>query len=436
MHRHRSAIQDAVPGRVKMGFSVEHKIYKEGSLTELKRDKIKLMLTRPVNIKGIAWPLDYVTNNGGDFVGYIMPKAQGIPLQPTIFVKPYFEKCLPNWSRRDLVVVCLKFLEYMQTLHAANILVGDINPLNILINKNSDDVWLVDTDSFQIENYPCPVGTVNFTAPEIQGRKYTSFLRTKEHELFAVATMLFMILLPGKPPYSQQGGGTPGENIRNMRFPYPFHNNKEDIQHRSENLPSGPYRFIWSHLSWELKEAFHETFRKNNRVSLERWLELFEKYKFSIEKRYLSDKLFPIEAKVIDGVDASCGKCGSVFRVQKQHAEYFKSKQKDLLCPVCVNEIRLRELARQAQDTQNEKSGGPPPTVRTIRPARTHLPRPPVTGVPRRTSVPPSGDNDAWAGGAVFVGLTAAGYAFGGPLGGLGVAAVLGILAATAGRGE
>jgi CRISPR system Cascade subunit CasA len=24
MHRHRSAIQDAVPGRVKMGFSVEH----------------------------------------------------------------------------------------------------------------------------------------------------------------------------------------------------------------------------------------------------------------------------------------------------------------------------------------------------------------------------------------------------------------------------
>lgn len=249
--------------------SVVCKIYKKESLTELKRDKIKLMLTRQVDIRGIAWPIDYVMNKGGDFVGYVMPKAQGVPLQPTIFVKPHFEKCLPDWTRMDLAVVCLKFLEHMQTLHAANILVGDINPLNILINKDSDDVWFVDTDSFQIENYPCPVGTVNFTAPEIQGQKYTSFLRTKDHELFAVATMLFMILLPGKPPYSQQGGGTPGENIKNMQFRYPFRNEDENIEHRGEKLPSGPYRFIWSHLSFGIKEAFHETFRENKRVSLE-----------------------------------------------------------------------------------------------------------------------------------------------------------------------
>lgn len=226
------------------------KIYKQEKLTNLKRDKIKLMLTRCLGEKGIAWPIDFVVNEAGEFVGYIMPRAHGVPLQPTIFVKPYFEKCLPSWTRKDLAVVCLKFLEHMQILHDANILVGDINPLNVLVNADSSDVWLVDTDSFQIEYYPCPVGTINFTAPEIQGLNYATFLRTKDHELFAVATMLFMILLPGKPPYSQEGGGTPGENIKSKQFPYPFHNKDEGIQHHGVNLPSGPYRFMWSHLSF------------------------------------------------------------------------------------------------------------------------------------------------------------------------------------------
>ncbi|RML94152.1 hypothetical protein APX70_07765, partial [Pseudomonas syringae pv. maculicola] len=64
---------------------------------------------------------------------------------------------------------------------------------NLLVTQDSTKLWMVDTDSFQIEGFPCPVGTVNFTAPEIQGVNYGTFMRTKEHELFAVATMLFMI---------------------------------------------------------------------------------------------------------------------------------------------------------------------------------------------------------------------------------------------------
>jgi serine/threonine protein kinase len=324
----------------------------------------------------------------------------------------------------------------MQTLHAANILVGDINPLNILINKDSDDVWFVDTDSFQIENYPCPVGTINFTAPEIQGQKYTSFLRTKDHELFAVATMLFMILLPGKPPYSQQGGGTLGENIKNMQFRYPFRNEDENIEHRGEKLPSGPYRFIWSHLSFGIKEAFHETFRENKRVSLEMWLDLLGKYKFNIDAGYLSDKLFPIEAKVTDGVEASCGKCGSVFTLQRQQADYFKSQEKSPLCPVCVKDIRLRRLARQAQDAQLSRSDGAQSPGLKGPSAGAPRAQPRAIGVPPQTPVPPSSDNGSWAGGVVFVGLTAAGFVFGGPLVGLGVAAALGVISVAAGRGE
>ena len=100
--------------------------------------------------------------------------------------------------------------------------------MNLLVTEDSTNIWMVDTDSFQIENFPCPVGTVNFTAPEIQGRKYPEFLRSKEHELFAVATMLFMLLHPGKPPYSQQGGGSPSDNIKAMDFPYRFRKDDDE----------------------------------------------------------------------------------------------------------------------------------------------------------------------------------------------------------------
>ncbi|MBQ5927335.1 MAG: hypothetical protein IIX01_05380 [Clostridia bacterium] len=36
---------------------------------------------------------------------------------------------------------------------------------------------------------------------------------------------MFMIMLPGKPPYSQQGGGNPVQNIISMDFSYPFGEN-------------------------------------------------------------------------------------------------------------------------------------------------------------------------------------------------------------------
>ena len=35
-----------------------------------------------------------------------------------------------------------------------NILVGDINAHNLLVTQDSTKLWMVDTDSFQIEGFP------------------------------------------------------------------------------------------------------------------------------------------------------------------------------------------------------------------------------------------------------------------------------------------
>lgn len=105
------------------------------------------------------------------------------------------------------MTLCITILKKLKYLHDRNVILGDINPNNILV-VSPTEVYFVDTDSYQIEGFPCPVGTINFTAPEIQRKDFSTFLRTIGNERFAVATLLFMIMLPGKPPYSCRAAKT------------------------------------------------------------------------------------------------------------------------------------------------------------------------------------------------------------------------------------
>jgi len=194
------------------------KIYKKDNITTRKFQKIQLMLSKRIECEGICYPVEILYNSKNEFIGYLMPQAKGQELQKSVFgPKPLFLKKFPNWKKRDTVELCVTILEKIKYLHDRNIILGDINPANILV-VSPTEVYFVDTDSYQVEDYPCPVGTNNYTAPEIQRKHFSDFLRTKGNEYFAVATLLFMIMLPGKPPYSQQGGEDPISNIMKMDF--------------------------------------------------------------------------------------------------------------------------------------------------------------------------------------------------------------------------
>lgn len=197
------------------------KIYKKEKLTNLKKEKIKLMLSNKIEYDGICWPISIAYNKNGEFVGYLMKKASGKEIQKCLFIKMLLYKHFPNWTRKNLINVCINILDKIKFLHKYNIVIGDINPLNILI-KSDTEIYFVDTDSFQVENYPCSVGTVHYTPPELQRKDYKTFLRTFENEYFAIATLIFMILLPGKPPFSKIGGSDPATNIKNKDFSYPY----------------------------------------------------------------------------------------------------------------------------------------------------------------------------------------------------------------------
>lgn len=313
------------------------KIYKKDNITIRKHEKIKLMLTKEIKCEGVCYPITILYNSYKEFVGYLMPKAKGIELQKSVFgPKPLFLKKFPGWKKEDTVQLCVTILKKIKYLHDRNIIIGDINPANILV-VSPTEVYFVDTDSFQVEDFPCPVGTINFTAPEIQKKHFSDFLRTMGNENFAVATLLFMIMLPGKPPYSQQGGEDPISNILKMDFSYPFGDSS------NKKTPEGPWRYIWSHLTYDLKEAFYNTFRidgeyakENMRLSVDEWLpkfdyflELLQSGKYGQQDK-MSEELFPTRLKKNPKASyITCKLC---------HHEVEENKCKNGICRDCLNQ--------------------------------------------------------------------------------------------------
>jgi len=263
------------------------KVYHQNKLTLDRKEKVELMLTRTVSDPMICWPRAAVYDSDKIFRGFIMPRAVGkpVPLGHSLFIPSAFLKDRPAWTRLDSARLAIAILEKIQYLHDMSVLIGDINPLNILM-VDERTVFFVDCDSYQVEGYPCPVGTVNFTAPEIQGSDFRRFLRAKEHELFSVATLLFMIFMPGKSPYSHLGGEDGAANIRKMHFPYALG------ARRADAAPEGPWRRCWSHIIPEIKEAFdwcfHEDHRGETRVPIDKWLLLLRGSPFNTSPLALS----------------------------------------------------------------------------------------------------------------------------------------------------
>lgn len=312
------------------------KIYKPECNTAHKRDKLQLLLAHGVACKGVCFPQALLYNNKHEFLGYLMPRAQGHELQ-SLFSKPLLQKYFPTWKKEDLVQLCLTILQKVEYLHRMNIILGDINANNILA-VSPTEVYFVDTDSYQVENFPCPVGQELYTAPELQGKNYADFLRTPQQERFALAVLLFMVLMLGKHPYSRQGGGAPAENIRRGMFPYAAGELK------SQNTPQGDWVYMWSHLSRAVKDAFHAMFHKDGaryapdtRLTAAEWMKLLVGYQKGLQNGMLnadpmSNDLYPTRHKrSADTPMAPCRHCGK---------SVLQTELKQGFCPECYGKAK------------------------------------------------------------------------------------------------
>lgn len=266
------------------------KVYKEDDTGNRRLQKLNCLLSKNLSFKGICFPKQLLFDKSGLVVGYIMDRAvlnKDMQLQKTVFNPNLLKSKFPSWTRLNLIQLSISILEKVQYLHDNNILLGDWNPLNILV-KSDSEIYFVDTDSYQIDEFTCPVGSTLFTPPELQDAgNFDTYLRTKQHELFSLATLLFMIFLPGKSPYAFQGGGEIKDNIKLMNFSYPLGDEDNYL------VPQGMWELIWNELSYDMRRSFYSVFKENERLNIEDWVNVLNTFKIDIESGDYPLNIFP-----------------------------------------------------------------------------------------------------------------------------------------------
>jgi len=281
-----------------------------------------------------------------EFVGFVMAKIKGRPLKIFLSGEKRLKALYKNATRLDLVELCIDFLKKVQFLHSLNILIGDINLNNVLADEsNLSKCYLVDLDAVQVDNFPCPVGTDEFTPPNLQGKNFKNILRTKKDEYFSIAVMLFMILMIGKHPYSKQDGSSPAENIKHKNFSYPKDNSYTKLL---KNAPKGFYKNLWTHFTKNLRTMFYETFAEDKRFTPEEWIEVLNKYKWSIQKGYFTNQLAPIAFKVYKNpVKVICEHCGIKFEIEEEYLKKLKNKKQKIYCNKCYDILYGIDMAKK-----------------------------------------------------------------------------------------
>lgn len=217
---------------------------------------------------------------------------------------------------------------------------GDINPKNIMVNAKKD-VWIIDADSWQLDGYPCPVGFPQFTAASAASKPYSEGLRTMEEELFAVATMLFMVLITGQFPYARTGtdGGDFVGLIKEGNFAFQYK------ERSNQDQPEGNWKYMWSHLHPDIKAMFWQTFHRDGdfyrkRPTANEWLAAFRKYRrwLGSSKNFdpMSNDVYPFRFKA-RGPDAPISDCVQCKRKHAVVGEWNDTAQTYSTSTVCFD---------------------------------------------------------------------------------------------------
>lgn len=264
-------------------------------------DKISIMRDmgtefKLMESKSNSWPLINIYNDRKQWIGYCMYKADGVTMFHLAHAMAY-KKHFPNLDRLKVVAYLINLLKEIKKLHQHNIMLGDYNLQNILLDPKSDKVTLIDCDSYQIRYkdkfYPCEVGSPDMTPKEHQNKPFKDLVRTLESENFSIAIIIFKALMLGRHPYDVVGGTDPVQNLCNGQFPY---------GRDGRGIPKGPWFNIWSHMPYKIKSHFIQTFTEgantpSKRTTIDTWLEELTIYSREMKKGWHSVEIRPDKPK-------------------------------------------------------------------------------------------------------------------------------------------
>ena len=205
------------------------KLYHQPSETRIK--KLEAMIanapqdpTAGTEHLSLAWPQNLVFDGIGQGVGFIMPyidNQNSLPLHQLYNPKARRQRAAGiTWHY--LVRIARNLCAVVAALHRAGYVIGDLNESNILVTDRAL-VSLVDCDSVQVRDgpklYRCLVGKGEYTAPELQDKAFQTVTRRPKHDTFALAVLLFLLLMEGVHPFAgvYRGEGEPPSTVEAIR---------------------------------------------------------------------------------------------------------------------------------------------------------------------------------------------------------------------------
>lgn len=240
------------------------KVFHNEKFTTYKMSKIYLLIEYAKTNPLIAYPKEFLKDTNNKLVGYYMPKAEGVPLQ-AFFEPNSLKKHFPHWSLSQMLKLVLNITNVIEQIHTQNLIVGDLNANNILV-KNEHKITVIDTDSFQVEDYPSDVGMIEYTRAihlgYVEKNGYSTLIKSKYDDIFSLSVILFQLLHTGQLPYNHKNGKDSYlENLKKGYFPYS--NNNQELA----DTPNG-CKNQWKMVPQALKDYFCLVFRDKKIVSI------------------------------------------------------------------------------------------------------------------------------------------------------------------------
>ena len=327
-------IADGGEGKIYRGTGGKvYKIYKPHRLTQNAINKLRAMVEkRPKLSDNICWPESLILEPSDDKipVGFSMANANAeardiVTLEHIINNPTYHGK---DWNRQDLIHVCINIVELFEQLHKSNILMGDVNPKNILVDKYHK-VTFIDVDSYQFENFYCPVGMPEYVSARIHkmGGALSEIARTIEDELFAIITLIYRIIFLNALPFPLDTIDVK-DAIKNHRFRF-----------ETESTLGDDY-YVWKNLNPALRQIFINAFTEGIYATHNQLKDALRELHSFMQKGVVSDDLLLVD--FIDEKDFQkskyktviCENCGAEFKA-------INGQSHDMLCQRCIKNRKL-----------------------------------------------------------------------------------------------
>ena len=238
-----------LPGRV-------IKIYTAFRPTDAKVEKLENLaeLGRRIRSDRLAMPTDLLFDERNACLGFIMPQVTGEPLRNIILNE--------SWNRFSRTAVIRNLSLLLLELRLYQINISDLSGNNVLIGR-SNEVYIIDCDSFETFKHPGGGATPPYVHPDIDSALMFDRFREPYQINFSYAVLLFQCLLGWQNPLTQRNMGSEEPTWGTAEFPYEADN----------DLNAAPAKYArWMELNDTTRQAFADEFHFRRWHSVGAWI--------------------------------------------------------------------------------------------------------------------------------------------------------------------